>query len=144
MAPCRSLIGVIVSADPSRVTVAEGSSVVDSETTRLSVTSPSISLAFTEIFKILLLLTTTLSIGSIDGGCPRRLVSAEAALILPPVSVLPLRLCSGSTVFRIALVTSVTDIPGLAALRRPTTPATWGAAIEVPLKEPYEFPGSVE
>ena len=135
---------VKVSVDSSRVKSTGEVSPVNPVIETFKLRSPSISSATMRMFFVCPLWIIISSSGAIEGGCPRRLVSADAALILPPVTVLPLRLCSGSTVLRIALVTSVTDIPGLAALRRPTTPATWGAAIEVPLKDPYEFPGNVE
>ena len=50
--PCLPSIGVIVIVDPSRVRAAGAAPLVDSETTRLSVTSPSMSLAFTGTFTV--------------------------------------------------------------------------------------------
>ena len=50
--PCLPSIGVILIVVPSRVTAAGAAPVVDSETTRLSMTSPSISLAFTGTFTV--------------------------------------------------------------------------------------------
>ena len=58
--------------------------------------------------------------------------SARAALIRPPVTVRPARLGSGSTVPRILALTSTAERLGSAARSSAATPATTGAAYEVP------------
>ena len=115
---------MIASVDPVRSTVAGAVSPEKSDKENSRLTSPSISLADTATSFVCPLFMMMLSKGSIVGTCPRMLVSAAAALTRPPETVFPFRLWSVSTVPSIALLTSVTEIPGLAALRSPTTPAT--------------------
>ena len=58
---------------------------------------------------------------------------AAAALTMPPLATTPSRRLTGRTVSRIRSRTSATVQPGCTASSRAATPATCGAAIDVPL-----------
>ena len=116
--------GVMVSEDSLSTAVAGAASPLNPVTSTSRVTSPSMLDVDIEMLCVCPLLRIKSSSGSIDGAWPRMLVSAAAALTRPPETVFPSRLWTASTVPSIALLTSVTEIPGFAALRSPTTPAT--------------------
>ena len=73
--------------------------------------------------------------GGIDSTTVVR--SALYALTVPPVTVLVVRLLSGLTVFKIAALTCATVHPGIRPRSSAATPVTWGAAIDVPLRDAY-------
>ena len=61
---------------------------------------------------------------------------AAKAFSRPPLATLPASSAVGVTPLRIAPRISATEMPGLAAASRATTPVTCGAAIEVPESMP--------
>jgi hypothetical protein len=73
--------------------------------------------------------------GSVVSGVPRLLSTSNAALTSIRGLVIPFRGSRiGTLVFWRAARISLTDADGFACLSKAKVPATWGAAIEVPVR----------
>ena len=77
------------------------------------------------------------------GPCAAIEVTTKAALRRPPLAVLPASDAIGSTLSIRLLFSWATESDGSTATASTATPATWGAAMLVPLRVPYWLPGMV-